>query len=241
MSFNLLTVREPGMAEDPLFPSPGEQVNSVELREDDGQPSAPFVASELVVREIPPGGDPKRLLRLHDIKATVRTTDSRIVVACSKYDKGGGWTPWTAAAIPVALTANAVSKVRASRRRQGKMLVGQVPYKWLLSVGFRPRSTPMGHDRLRLGTVDPTLQTFRGLLLDLTLPRQHAGGDIARRIAAFAATRRLDGGEDLDDNLREHLSTLREPAPLPAQPKQFASYFLIDTKDAAMTAAFQKG
>lgn len=241
MSFNLLAVRETDTAEDPLYPAPGEQADSVELREDDGQPSPPFVASELIVREIQPGGDPKRLLRLHDLKAAVTTTDSRIVVACSKYEKGGGWTPWTAAAIPVALAANAVSKTRASRRRQGKMLVGQVPYKWLLSVGFRARTTPMGHDRLRLGTVDPTLQTFRGLLLDLTLPRQRSGAELARRITALAATRRLASGEDLGDNLREHLDGLRDPATLPAQPKQFASYFLIDTKDAAMTAAFQKG
>jgi hypothetical protein len=241
MSFNLLAVREPGTADDPLYPAPGEQADSVVLRADDGQPSPPIVASELVVRKIPPGGNPKRLLRLHDIKATVRTTDARIVVACSKYDKGGGWTPWTAAAIPVALTANAVSKVRASRRRQGKMLVGQVPYKWLLSVGFRPRSTPMGHDRLRLGTVDPTLQTFRGLLLDLTLPRQRSGAELARSITAFATACRLASGEALNDNLREHLNRLRDPVSLPAQPKQFASYFLIDTPDAAMTVAFQKG
>jgi hypothetical protein len=241
MSFNLLAVRELGAADDPLYPTPGDQTDSVQLRADDGQVSPPLLVSELIVREIPPGDGPKRVLRLHDITAAVRTTETRLTVACSKYDKGGGWAPWTPSGIPLALAANAVSKARASKRRAGRMLVGQVPYKGLLSIGYKPRSTPLGRDQLRLGTMDPTVQTFRGLLLDLTLPRDHSGAEVARTIAGHVASRRLDGGEALDDGLREHLSTLREPAPLPAQPKQFASYFLISLSHAQLRSAFQEG
>jgi hypothetical protein len=239
MSFNILAVREVGSAEDPLYPAPGEQADSVQLRAEDGQPSPPLLISELTVREIPLGSNPKRLLRVRDISAKVWTTDWRIVLACSKYDKGGGWRSWSVGAIPVTLAANTVSKVRASRRRAGKMLVGQVPYKSLVSIGHRPRSTPIGHDQLRLGTVDPTLQTFRGLLLDLALPRQHSGVEVARQIAGFAAGRRLDSGEDLDEDWREHLSGLRQPAPLQTQAKQFTSYFLGNPSDRTMMAAFQ--
>jgi hypothetical protein len=240
MSFNILAVREVGAHDDPLYPAPGDQPDSVQLNAQDGQPSPPLPATELVVREITPGGTPKRLLRLNDVKATLRITNSRIVVACSKYDKGGGWAPWSPSAIPVALAANAVSKARASRRRTGKMLVGQVPYQRLLSVGCKPCSTAMGHDQLRIGTVDPTQTAFRGLLLDLTLPRQQSAADVVRQIAGFAATRRLDSGEALDDGLREHLAGLKEPAPLQVQPKQFASYFLMNVTDPRLMAAFQQ-
>ncbi len=241
MSFNILAIREGDAAEDPLYPAPGEQADSVELRQDDGQPSPPLVANELVVHEIPPGGSPKRLLRLKDITATVRTTDWRITVACSKYDKGGGWAAWTPSAIPVALAANAVSKARATKRRQDKMLVGQVPYRSLVSVGFKPRSLPMGRDQLRFGTFDPTVDGFRGLLLDLMLPREHSGAEVARSIAAHAADRRLDWDDELDEKAREHLSTLKSPPALPRVPKQFASYFLINLTHPSMAAAYQKG
>jgi len=241
MTYNILGVRDGDAAEDALYPAPGQQADSVELRKDDGQPLPPLKVSELVVREIPPGGNPKRLLRLQDLTAAVRTTDWRITVACSKYDKGGGWSPWTLGAVPVALAANAVSKARASRRRQGKMLVGQVPYRSLVSVGYKPRSTPIGHDQLRLGTFDPTVKAFRGLLLDLSLPRGQSGADVARGIAAFAAGRRLDSGERLDETIRKHLTKLRNPAPVQPVPKQFASYFLIGIDHAPMMAAFQKG
>jgi hypothetical protein len=155
MSFNLLAIRELDAAPDPMYPTPGEQPDTVELTEADGQPSAPLKVSELNLWVMPPGRGPERLLRVKDMTAAVRTTDARITIACSKYEKGGGWAPWTAGAIPVALAANAVSKARAKSRRQGKMLVGHIPYKLLLSVGYKPSAIPAGHDRLRLGTVSP--------------------------------------------------------------------------------------
>jgi len=239
MSFNLLAVREVGAAEDQLYPAPGEEADSVQLRGDDGHPSLPLAVSDITIREILPGASPKRVLRVRDISAKLRTTDWRIVLACSKYDKGGGWRSWSAAAIPVTLAANTVSKVRASRRRAGKMLVGQVPYSLLVSVGCKPRSTPLGHDVLRFGTVDPTLGTFRGLLLDVELPRQQSATEVARRITGLVAGRRLDSGEVLDDGMRQQLSGLRQPGPLLAPPKEFTSYFLGNPSDAIVVAAFQ--
>lgn len=241
MSFNLLAVRKLDAPPDPLYPDPGEAADTVELTEADGKPSAGVKVSELNVYVVPSGGMPKRLLRVKDMVALVRTTDTRITVACSKYDKGGGWRPWTLGAIPVAVAANAVSKAKASKRRQGKMLVGHIPYKYLLSVGYKPSSMPAGHDRLRLGSVDPTQSTFRGLILDLTLPRNQSGAELARQVAGHAARRRLDSGEVLEDGLPEYLAGLREPPPLATQPKAFASYFLIDNPTPALIAAYTKG
>lgn len=240
MSFNLLAVREVGAGVDPLYPTPGSLPDSVEREPQDGEPSDGLRVDEMNLRVVPAGQLPQRLLRIKDMTAVVRTTDARITIACSKYDRGGGFRPWTLGAIPVAVAANAVSKARAKSRRQGRMLVGHIPYKWLLSVGYKPRTIPAGHDRLRLGTVDPTQTTFRGLILDLTLPRNQSGADLARRIVAHAAARRLDSGEALVDGLRPHLETLREPSSLRAQPKAFTNYFLIDNPNQATRTAYSK-
>lgn len=242
MSFNILAVREADAAADPAYPTPGEQPDSVELTELDGRPESPVTASELVVQEIQPGGSPKRVLRLHDIKAKLVVTQSRVTVACSKYEKGGGRVGFGAAGLAVATTANVVSKARASKRRQGKMLVGHLPYHRLISVGYKPRSLPIGHDQLRLGTMDPTQTSFRGLLLDIALPRQYPAADIARRIAGLAAAYQLDHrAADLDHAQLELMAKLKDAPPLQPIPKQFASYFLIDdTRAADVATAFRK-
>ena len=136
MTYNILGVRDNDAGDDQFYPIPGEQKDSVQRAEHDGEVWGPITVGELAVHEVRSGGGPQRLLRIEDIKAAVRITDSRVTVACSKFAKGGGWTGFGAGGIAVALTANAVSKARASRRRQGKMLVGQVAYPWLLSIGF---------------------------------------------------------------------------------------------------------
>lgn len=233
-NFNILAVLDGDAVADPLYPTPGEQPDSVEPVAQDGQCLPPITAGELVVREVLPGGNTKRLVRVHDIKAKVVVSQARVTVACSKYDKGGGWKPWTLAAIPVAVTANAVSKVRASRRRHGKMLVGHLRYQDLLSVGYKARSTALGHDQLRLGMKDPTARSFRGLALDITLPRQQSGSELAQRIAGLAATHRLNNSSDaLSGSDRERLGKLQKPSPLQSVPKRFVSYLI----DAALDSA----
>ena len=230
MSFNILAVHEAGSDDNPLYPVPDEAADRVEREEQDGEGLPPFVTGELRVYEIPSGGTPKRVLRVEKVKAAVTVNRSRVTVACSKYEKGGGWTPWSLGAVPVALTANAVSKVRASRRRRGKMLVGHVRYPWLLSVGLRASSTSLGHDTLRLGTVDQTLGSFRGLTLDISLPRQCSGVELAQRIARLAADYRLSNeGQELDDAMRERLTKLKDAPLLQPMPRKFASYFFVDT------------
>lgn len=170
-------------------------------------------------------------------KASVVATESRIYLASSKYEKGGGWMPWSLGAIPVAVAANAVSKARAARRRRGKMLVGHVRYPWPLSVGFKARTMPAGHDTLRIMIADPTLQALRELILDATLSRQHSGSDVARRIAGLAASYRLsDEGPRLDDATREQLESLQSPRTLTPAPKQFASYYFVELAESGLSA-----
>jgi hypothetical protein len=237
MSFDLLAVREVGAPDDPLYPTPGEQTDCVQASQDDGEIWPSIEVSELVLHAIRPGGKPTRLLQLRGVRAALTISESRVGVACSRYEKGGGWRAFGPGAIPVVLAANAVSKARASRRRQGKMLVGHVPYARLLSVGFKPH-TMLSRGQLRLGTFDPTLDSFRGLTLDLALPWSESGSELAQDIASLAAGYRLKRSDGLDDSLRAQLVRLQEPAALEPIPGHFTSYFLI--RQPAMVAALEK-
>jgi len=229
-SFDILAVRA-GEAEDsPLYPFPGEQPDTVESDNDDGQPFPVMSAGELNVYELSGGSGPKRLIRARKLKAAVRVTESRVYVACSKYEKGGGWMPWTLGAVPVAVAANVVSRARAARRRRGKMLVGHIRYSWLLSVGFKARRIPAGHDTIQLIVSDPTVPGGRELSLEITLARQHSGGDVARQVASMAASYQLAGrASQLDDSSRELLRSLESPASLTPAPRQFVAYSFRDT------------
>jgi hypothetical protein len=239
-TFHLLAARDVGAAEDRFYPAPGGQPDSVVRHPEDGQSMPPMVAKGLIVREIPPGGSPQRLAWFKDITAAIGITESRLTVACSKYLKGGGWVPWTPAAIPLALTANVLSKRKVAQRRQGKMLVGHIRYPLLVSVGIRSPTMSIGYEQLRLGTIDPTQQDFRGLILDISLPGNYSGAVVAQHIASHAARYRLGSGEELTDVVREHLEQLRDPKPLQPVPKQFASYFFTDTSHSDMAAAFER-
>jgi hypothetical protein len=241
-TFHLLAARELGTPADQLYPAPGEQPDTVQPIAEDGQSLPPVITKGLIVREIPPGGRPQRLAWFKDAKAAIGITESRLTVACSKYETGGGAVPWTPAAIPLALTLNVLSKRKASQQRQGKMLVGQVHYPLLLSVGIMPPvSSIRGHQQLRIGTIDPTQSGFRGLILDVGLPGTTQAQKVAREIVSRAASYRLASGEELTSELREQLEQLREPAPLQAVPRRFSSYFLVDTGDSGMEGAFEGG
>jgi len=227
MSFNLLAIRETGMPPDPLYPTPWLEPDSVELDERDGECLPPFTASALGVIEVLPGGSAKPIVQLRKLKVTVRATEARMIVACSKYEKGGGWMGFGLGGLSVALAANAVSKARAAQRRAGKMLVGHVPYPWLTGVGYQPGSWP-GHDQVRLNLRDPTTPG-RALFLDIALPREHSGANVAQRLAGLAATYRLahEAGQ-LDDATCALLANLQAPAALAPVPNKFVGYVLVN-------------
>lgn len=223
--FSILAVKD-GAWEDPLYPMPGEQPDTVELAPADGQTVERLTATEMTVLELT-SGSARRLLHVEKMKAVVFITDARVAVACSKFDKGGGWTPWSISAIPVAIAANTASKIKASRRRRGKMLVGHMPYAQLRAVGFRKTGMVRAREQLRVAVNDPTVEGVRGLALDLTLSGRQSASAISRAVISRAARHRLDESQDLDEAARKHLEGLLEPGPLPpASGKNFAMYQL---------------
>jgi len=241
MSYNILAVLDASAADSPHYPTPAEVPDSVELVPEDREPLTPLTATELVVTEMSDKGRRQQVMRVSKMKAKVIITEYRVAIACSKYEKGGGWVAFGGiGALLIEAAANTASKVRAARRRRGKMLAGHVRYVQLVSVGFKPPSGIMKRDTLRLGTFDPTAEGFRVLTLDLTLAGGQSASYLAEQIACRAAHHELTYGKDeMDDERRELLEALREPEPLVAQPKKFSSYFLIATGASGLDAALE--
>jgi hypothetical protein len=130
-------------------------------------------------------GAKKPMIRAKEIRAQILITDARMTIACSKYEKGGGWWGIGAGAL-VAVPLNVGSKMLAARRRRGKMLVGQIRYPWISGVFAQNRSGWSGSE---------TLCVFAGagggrvLRLLVTLPKDldatAVGTELIQRAAAF--------------------------------------------------------
>ncbi len=224
--YDILSVRTGEEPETELYPVPAEQPDTVRLMQDENV-IATATATELVVHE-PAGGERlTRVVKVRDVRATVFVTSDRVVVACSKYDKGSSATPFGLGAVPLAVGLTAVSKVRAARRRRGKMLVGHLHYAQLVSVGFTERAGIGTQNRVRLAAFDPTTKLPRLLMLDLTLSKVDPGRAIAECVVSSAADHRLEHDAGLSESQKQELRALQDPPKLAPGPKSFASYLLI--------------
>jgi hypothetical protein len=238
MTFNVLAVIGPDTPPDPLYPVPGDQPNTVETERGDGTNCTTVPATLIAVYGVQPGRN-RRLARLLNIKASIHITDQRVAVACSKFDKGGGFTPLGGLASgAIALTANTVSKARASSRRRGKMLVGHVRYPWLLCVGFKEKSGLLSQEVLRLGLVNPAPGESNALFVDLVIPKNLDSKEIARSIAQRAAAYQLADSENLVPEDRPRLESLVNAPPLSGVAGKVTCYWFHDTPPALM-AGFQ--
>jgi|tagenome__1003787_1003787.scaffolds.fasta_scaffold20940433_3 hypothetical protein len=187
MAFSVIAIRGEDDEPTPLHPDPGELPDSIAIDHHDGHPNVHEV-SEIVVTALD-GGRPRQTAKLSELKATLTVTDSRVAVACSSWDKGGGWSGFSAGGLAVALVANGVSKSRAKRRRAGRMLVGHVRYDWLAQVEAKDRTGLLTSNNLQLLLADPQEPTGM-LILGLTLGKRETATGIAADIASRAARRR---------------------------------------------------
>jgi hypothetical protein len=184
-----------------FFPVPAAGTDAIVL-----EPGEDARLRRLRAREVSvsvAGGEP--LLRADDIRAQVYVSDGRVAIACTRYDRGGGWIGG-----PIALVLNVVSRIRASRRSRGRMLVGHVRYPWLRGVYARNRSGLWGPELLRLFVVGEGVE----LQLDVRIARGESATDVATDIIRRAARLRLDHDEDATPSQRAELETLAALEPL---------------------------
>jgi hypothetical protein len=201
----MITVREipePGtvdvLEEGLLHPIPDVAVNQILLEERDGSNVKVICAKGVKLKR----GD-KTELDLTDVRVDVFITEARVAFACSKYDKGGGWSGFGAGAF-VAVALNAGSKALASRRRRGKMLVGQVRYPWLAGSGSSSKTGWLSEERLVLSI--RTADGFTSLLL--TLPKDIDAAAVAAEVTRRSANYRLASESQLADTVRDSLQDL---------------------------------
>jgi len=187
LSFDIVTIRElDGDGDGLLFPIPSSEVNGIELEPADGKN---VMTAQVASISVNTGRENSRVVMVPDVKATLYVTDCRVALACTKFDKGGGYFGLGVGAV-VAFGANAVSKARAAGRRRGRSLVGQVRYPWLTAVGYSPKRGFTTREGLRLAVRDQE----RDLLvkLDLTFPKSVVAQTLALEIVRRASSYNLE-------------------------------------------------
>jgi hypothetical protein len=185
---DIIEIPAPGTVDDAgecglIFPVPGAAKNTVVFEPRDGDSIRSFTAKAIEFKV----GE-RTMLRVRKVRIDVFVTDARIAVACSKYDKGGGWVGGATAMI----VFNTVSKARAAVRSRGRMLVGQVRYPWLRWVASAPKTGFSSEEvvALHCAAEDGTTMTLR-----LTLPKNIEASRVAAEVADRAARYRLSSEE----------------------------------------------
>src|SRR3954466_16225274 len=112
MPWQVLAIREVDDGGDGvLYPLPGTAPNTITLDDQDGTSTqAPVVvARSFLLREVHPGAKAKMKMvgRAEKIDLAVFVTDARVALACTAFDKGGGWVGADA------LVLNALSRAHA--------------------------------------------------------------------------------------------------------------------------------
>lgn len=204
MPYNIIAVRsadETGAAMYPVLSDDGDPM-LVALEEADGRQIERVTGSGLIVSELR-DNQRHRIGKLEDVDIEVYVTDARLVVACAKYAKGGGWHggDYTdIAGMALAGVANAVSRARVARKRRGNCLVGHIRYPWLVKVGSTSRQGIGTTNALRLQIQERTTNatSTRTLLLEITLDKRTnapaLAQQIARRCARFHLARDITPG-----------------------------------------------
>jgi hypothetical protein len=189
-----------------LLPLPGQVANSIVFEDRDGSGIETFRASAFVYSE-----NKFTAAKAAKLNMAVFVTESRVALACTRYDKGGGWTGVGGGAI-LAIPLNAASMAKAAYQRHGKCLVGQVRYQSLAAVGsghrpglFSARQylalvwKPTSNDRCQLQlTIDPGVDVSA------------LAAEIARRAVKYA----LEVDPKLTDDKRAKIEPLLRAEPL---------------------------
>ncbi len=200
-------VPDPSEISDPfeqglMLPIPGTRSNTVVFEPRDGNEIVHLSAKAVTFHV-----NNAVAFRLRDVKVDVAITDARVTVACSKYDKGGGWV----GGLGGMLVLNAGSKALAAMRRHGKMAVGQVRYPCVHAVGSTTRQGFGSHERL---VIDAKADANTHTRLTLLLPNNVAGARAAAEVAKRTARYRLAADPELTDEARAGLEALLTAEPL---------------------------
>jgi hypothetical protein len=219
LAYSILKIVTADWSDGRLYPVMADPASAdgmlVEPEDLDGQPVMTVPVSLIRVSEVTAGGS-MRLLEYKDVKARLYITDSRAVIACDNYDKGGTYLGLGDIGASVALAATAVSRLRARARRKGTLLTGQIRYQWLSEVRAAPRNGVLYPNRLRLvcSTHDDN-EGRRPYVLELSLTDHvRSSLDVALEIIHRAAAFKLRWYDGMSEETRTEIGKLAVAPPL---------------------------
>jgi hypothetical protein len=151
MAFNVFCVTDIGDQSDSYaYPPTNDNCKPIEEKWDCGLKNALSLTGFGVEKKQRGENDYRDVFAVVDTNIDIYVTDSRIILLCEKYDKGGGHWGVGVGGVAVALAANAVSKINAASRSKGKVLLGHLRYEWLALVEYRRKSGWFGNDAIQL-------------------------------------------------------------------------------------------
>lgn len=196
-----------------ILPVPGREKNSILMEPRDGGGIQRLTAKAVTFTT---GG--KTVFRDSNVRIDLFVTDARFALACSNYDKGGGWF----GSLGLMLLANTLSKIRAAVRSHGKILGGQVRYPWLARVGSSPKKGWGSDEKLYLEANG----AGGGGRITLTLPKNIIAAKVAAEIARRAAAYRL-AVETPTTEVAESLNRLRVAQEQPSGKANEVHWFVM--------------
>ena len=200
-----------------MLPIPAPERDSIVLEPRDGNDIRWLVAQAVRLER-----NGTTVFRCTKVRINVLVTDARVALACSKYDKGGGWIGSPSAMIVL----NAASKGLAAVRRHGKMMVGHARYPWVSAVGSTARQGVGTTERLVL---DGKTDRNTSVRLTLELRKGDDGASVAAEVARRVARYRLSSDTDLSEESRNTFAALTNARPLPAGAKNVIQFHRMPT------------
>jgi len=180
VTYNPLTITEPDETPSFAYPSITPELTLV-MDESDGDTIGPIYANAAKVAQF----DAKRqkmvtVASVEDVKIDVYITEARVVLICTKYDKGGGWIGG-----PAAIALNAGSKILAANRRRGKALTAQMRYPWISRVSFQPKRGLGGVEAIRFRFSSEGVTMTLEIQLDKSTDSGPMAFEIVKRLVAY--------------------------------------------------------
>jgi hypothetical protein len=217
MAWEFLAVRRPGEPDARLWPTITADADGIEP--DPGEQLQQFRATSLRAYEAAGVGQKPKLLQSFIHRSVLWLGPDRAAVSCVAYNRPRVFAGGAGLFAVVTLAIAGVTTLVARRARRGTLLVGQVRFPWVVSVGYRGQTL-----RLNVRTVDAGRP--RLLILDVGLRKETDVPLLAKQIAIQVARVQLaatpEDRADVRTQLQQNAGDFVVPPP--ETKKVFAMY-----------------
>jgi hypothetical protein len=203
MGFQAIYIRDIGTVDEPVAYAGVDDSGNLVMEEGDGKFDTFMVENIELCSKAPK----ETVCKFEELDACLYVTDSRVVLRCDRYDKGGGWMGLGGSGLIVAGIANAVSKSRAKQRSAGTVLLGQIRYEWLQNILAFSKKGILGFEALTLQYKDVEGMEWS---VDLMLPKKSSDAKaIAREIVRRAIMYKLSMPDIKSQGARDYYNELQ--------------------------------